>query len=63
MVWIGSTIFSTNKKSIILSKSLDKSLLLVIVFEDNCLQKVVRSNPEPRGNFEQIQICINNLLH
>ena len=38
MVWFRSTIFSTNKQSMILSrKCLIESLLLVIVFEEKCL--------------------------
>ena len=45
MVWFGSTIFSTNKQSMKLSKYLIKSLLLVTAFGEKGLQKFVRSYP------------------
>ena len=45
MVWFGSTIFSTNKPSMKLSKYLIKSLLLVTAFGEKGLQKFVRSYP------------------
>ena len=61
MAWFGNRIFSANKESMILSKCLIKSLLLVIAFEEKYLWKVIRGYPEPRGNLEQIQICFIKL--
>ena len=43
----------------VLSKRLFKSLLLVIAFEEKCLQKAVRG----LRNFKQIETCFINLLH
>ena len=37
MVWFGSTIFSIDKESMMLSKCLIKSLLLIIAFEEKYL--------------------------
>ena len=39
MVWFGSTVFASNKESLILSKCFIKSLLLVITVEEKSAYK------------------------
>ena len=45
MVWFGSTIFTVNEDSMILSKFLIKSMLLVTACGEKCLQKNLSKLP------------------
>ena len=60
MVSLRNTI---NKEPMILSKSLFKFFLLRIAFGENDYNKPFEVNPEPWGDFEQIEVCFPNLLY